>query len=818
MQQASRPVRPLGPSALAVGLIIALCLSSPQSSTDRATAAAPSVVVDHSASAVTISGAGLRVRVDRGPWNIAVIDAQGHPLLRGSSARAPAFQLDARSLTPLLPRGHAALRAGANGTIAVFARSLLRVTARPNGADLLASTNDPLGRTLLIGVRLDRPGVAAFTATLGDGRAVIAAAWAAQVPSGEHFFGLGEQFGGVDLRGKSVPILVQDGMTTIRPRGGYAPVPFFISSGGYGFYLAGTRPSVFSFRDGAWDVTQQANILQWYVLDGPRPADAIARYDALTGFPPMPPPWTLGVWKTLIGGQQRVMADARRLRAEHIPVSVIWTYDAVDERVKLGWPYPNFARIHPGPYPNLPAFTAGLHGLGYQVLGYVAPEFTRSRPGFSYPARHDYFVRGTGGRVYLLDLTNQAAWRWWVSNLHSILYGLGFDGWLLDLGDRLPPGARFADGRTAEDLANLYPLLLARSAYEAAGRSRPDGLFVMRSGFAGSQALQRAVWPGDQRANWDRRQGLPAAISAGLSWGISGEPFWGSDIGGYLDGGLTGSAQEELWMRWLEFGAFSPIMRDQLGNKGFDAVYLWSNNRTQHSFRLYAQLHQSLFPYLYAAALTAHLTGMPIMRHLVLAYPTDSHVYGLDDEYLLGPDLLVAPVITAHATTRDLYLPAGRWLDYWTGTAVAGGRVVRAAAPVDRIPVFVRGGAIVPLLTDPGDTLAPGSGRAARPAGSALTLRLFPDGPGETTALADGTTLSYQARAGGISVAIAGTALRRYTLEIARGRAPVRVTFDGRPLPRTRPGAPATAWSFDPRGGTVRVAVEIRSGRIAIEG
>lgn len=770
-----------------------------------------------------VEGRGLRVRISRQPWQIAILTDAGRTLVQGDPVAGPlTFVLDARALAAVLPSGRSPMHGG--GRLAVHLRRLLPGWSHQrDGMILRAATDDPLGRTAIIEVHLAAPGVVQVTARLADDRAVVAAQVSMRSGSDEHFFGLGEQFGNADARGRRAGMLVQDGMPFDHPLGAYAPVPFFVSSRGYGFYLAATRPSVFSLDAGtpsAWRVTVQAPALTWDLLAGPQPAAVIARYADLTGHPPLPPPWTLGVWKCLIGGQTRVLAEARRLRALHIPVSVIWSYDAVDERLDLGWPYPNFVPIPPGPYPNLPDFTATLHRLGYKVLGYVSPEFTPSRPSFAYPARAGYFVRGSGGHIYLLDLTNPAARRWWQGDLRQILVHLGFDGWLQDLGDRLPQGARFADGRDATEMANLYPLLYARAADEVARATKPDALLVMRTGYAGSQRYQRAVWAGDQYMVWDRDRGLPAVIPAGLSWGIAQAPFWGPDIGGYLDGHLPRANQEELYLRWLEFGAFSPIMRDTLGMKGRDAIYMGSDARTLSAFRFYAQLHQQLFPYLYSAARTAHLTGLPIMRHLFLAYPTDRHVYGLNDEYLLGPDLLVAPVTEAGARTRTVYLPSGSWVDYWSGALLAGGRRVRVAAPVERIPLFVRAGALLPLLADPGDTLAPAAAPAVHRSGNALLIHIYPGGSSDSTVLADGTTLGYTAGAWGVTLRITSATARRYQVEMPFGQAPVAVRLDGHALPRQAAGARAgePGWRYAAAGARVSITVQVASGQLHVVG
>lgn len=781
--------------------------------------------------ALEIAGGGMRVRVTRQPWRIDVRNTRGRVLVQGDPiAGALTFLLAPALLAHRLPAGRPMPARTAGGYVAAHLESLLpRWRRLTDGVELLVATDDPVARVATVRIHLGPPGVAHVVARLGtrssaDDADVVASVVGMSSGRDEHFFGLGEQFGSADARGRRVGMLVQDGITTDRPRGGYAPVPFFVSSRGYGFYLGGTRPSTFALDTDAsqtWQVRADTPAPSWYVFDGPRPADIIARYADLTGHPPMPPPWALGVWKTLLGGQRRVLADARRLRAAHIPVNVIWTYDAVDERVALGWPYHNFQRIPPGPYPALPAFTDTLHRLGYKVLGYLSPEFTPTRPSFAYPAAHGYFVHASGGHIFLLDLTNPAALRWWQGNLRHILVDLGFDGWLQDLGDRLPPEARFADGRTAGDLANLYPLLYAKASAAVTRTTKPDALFVMRAGVPGIQQYQQAVWAGDQRATWDRGTGFPAVIPAGLSWGIAQAPFWGSDIGGYLEGRppLSRAAQEELYLRWVEFGALSPIMRDTLGDKGLDAIYMDSDARTLDAFRAYAELHQQLFPYLYAAARTVHLTGLPIMRHLFLAYPSDTRVYRLDDEYLLGPNILVAPVTAPNARGRSVYLPPGVWVEYWTGRLLTGGRAVDVAAPLERIPLFVRGGALLPLSARPGDTLAPATDRSVRPAGDDLVLRLYPGGPGDSAILADGTRLAYHADSASFSVRIQGVRARSYQIVASLRHVPTAVRWDGRALPQITATAPdnVPGWRFDARRASLRVMVRAVTGYLVVQ-
>jgi sulfoquinovosidase len=242
---------------------------------------------------------------------------------------------------------------------------------------------------------------------------------------------------------------------------------------------------------------------------------------------------------------------------------------------------------------------------------------------------------------------------------------------------------------------NDYPVRYAQAAREAAQAVKPgQTVLFARAGYRGSQASVTGRFTGDQHRSWDRHTGIGSVVPAMLSGSISGWPYWGPDIAGFFDG--EGSRDVELWTRWTQLGALSPVMRDMLGDQD-DPIGVFSSADTLATFAGYARLHQALVPYLHELAGQASRTGMPLIRPLWLAQPADPVAWTVEDAYLLGADLLVAPVVTAGARSRPVYLPAGQWRDYWTGHVITGARWISADAPVQRIPLFIRAGADVAL-------------------------------------------------------------------------------------------------------------------------
>jgi alpha-glucosidase (family GH31 glycosyl hydrolase) len=285
------------------------------------------------------------------------------------------------------------------------------------------------------------------------------------------------------------------------------------------------------------------------------------------------------------------------------------------------------------------------------------------------------------------------------------------------------------DGRSGLAAHNEYCTLYHRASHAlTAPRRGLDFAQFVRCGYTGTAPYARIVWGGDPTTDWSKADGLAAAVSQGLSMGLSGIGYWGTDIGGFHALFTREQTDEELLIRWLELGTFTGIMRTQANGypRPFDdsvRAQVWDED-VRPVWRKFAKLRTQLFPYVWAAAHEYQATGMPLMRHLALAYPNDPRVYTAEAEYeyLFGPDLLAAPVIEEGSRSRIVYLPPGDWLNFWEATTydeatgrfdaapaaevISGGRLVTVDAPLDQIPLFVRAGTCLTLLPPDVDTLA----------------------------------------------------------------------------------------------------------------
>ena len=525
---------------------------------------------------------------------------------------------------------------------------------------------------------------------------------------GERFFGMGERFGSLDLDGQALTNRAQDGMGAVTGTS-YSPTPFVLSSRGYGIQVdtsADLIADLTSPGEVVIDIAASDAVID--VLTGPDPATVLTRRAHLVGLPPVPPSWGLGVWKSLIGGPAQVLADTDRLAADGVPLDAVWIYDLADPRSGFGWSWPIYRPVPLGLYPDPAALIAELHRRGVRVLGYLSPFLVPGTPGYLEAAARGYLVRNPDGSVFTepwmytdsrayLDFTNPVATGWWQDRLRYAVGVLGFDGAMQDYGDQAPIAARYADGSPGSLMRNTYPVLYARAAREAVQSVKPDATVLFaRSGYTGTQAWVTGRFTGDQTRDWDPRTGLPAVLAGMLNGSISGWPYWGPDIGGFLDGDDHGDRDQELWDRWVELGALSPTMRDMLGAQ-VDPLGVQSDPATLAVFRGYALLHRALTPYLADLAARTGGSGQPLMRPLWLQDPSDPTAWTIENQYLLGPDVLVAPVVTAGTTRTAVYLPAGRWRDFWTGREHLGRTWVTVDAPGPRIPLFVRVGSPVAL-------------------------------------------------------------------------------------------------------------------------
>jgi alpha-glucosidase (family GH31 glycosyl hydrolase) len=592
------------------------------------------------------------------------------------------------------------LQAGPSWTVCVSADG----TTTAETAIRRPGAGKPVGKLTVV-ARAVSPGVVAVRVTPAP--TARASTIGFRLPAGqdEHFFGLGERFRGPCLLGQVVDNW-SEGFNDKGRRTSYSPMPLLLSSKGYGVLLATSaraRFDVAATRQDAVTVRVETGALHLDLIPGPDLRAVVGRAARLVGLPPLPPRWGLGVWKTLIGGQQRVERDLRRLRRDAIPIDAVWVYDATDDRSGFGWPWQIYQPIPPGPYPDLRGLIDRLHRQGLKVLGYLNPFVYVGAYGYDEARRRGYLVHDATGRPIVapwccsrsyswVDFTNPAATAWWQARVGAALDAVGFDGAMQDFGEDLPADARLADGQSAALVHNRYPVLFAKAAHQAAQAVKPGGaVFFDRSGYLGSQPYTTGRFTGDQVRTWDRESGIGAVVPAMLSGSLSGWPYWGPDIAAYAAHGELADAEEkELWIRWVQLGALAPVMRDHLGSQTHDPVELWTDPDTVAVFRAYARLHTAIEPYLYRYAVIAHQRGLPIVRPLFLNYPTEPQTYALDDEYLLGDDLLVAPVLTQGQVVRRLYLPAGRWSEYWTGRRHRGPGWIEVDAPLHQIPLLVR--------------------------------------------------------------------------------------------------------------------------------
>jgi alpha-glucosidase len=322
---------------------------------------------------------------------------------------------------------------------------------------------------------------------------------------------------------------------------------------------------------------------------------------------------------------------------------------------------------------------------------------------------------------------------------------------MYDFAEYIPQDAVFFNGMDGMQAHNLYPVLYQRAAFDLLERVRPGNyLIFVRSGYAGTGGLVPDVWGGDNSTDFDLAKGLPAALLAGLNGGMSGIPIWGSDISGfhYL---YNPPPDKEVYLRWTEVGAFSADMHDE--NAGVGSVpsserwQIWNDQESQDVYRTYASYKTRMIPYVRVAVREARERGIPIMRHLYLHYPEDPNVITIEDEYMYGDSLLVAPVVARGETSRSVYLPEPLYYDFWKGERVQGSGSIVASAALDAVPVYAKVGAIVPLLAPDVETVVPsadGSVVSAADRANYLEVAVFAGGQTSLT-LDDGTVLTQSA-------------------------------------------------------------------------
>ncbi len=520
-----------------------------------------------------------------------------------------------------------------------------------------------------------------------------------------------------------------------------------------------------------------------YVFGGPTMAGILEAYTWLTGRMAVPPVWALGYHQCrwFDYDQDSFEALAATVREHEIPCDTMWLdIDYMDGFRVFTWDEQKF--------PDHAGMLERLSAKGFRVVTIIDPG-VKHDPGYwvyDEAVEGDLLCRTEGGDTYIgrvwpgdtafPDFATPEARAWWgrlnADHVRSGLAGIWNDMNEPATGFVPPNRMRYDHGRVSHDrLHNQYALLMAMGTLEGLRAAMPElrTFILSRSGFAGIQRYA-ANWMGDNCSRWDH---LQLSVAMGMGLGVSGQPFVGADIGGFAE-----NTEPELFLRWMQYGVLTPFARNHAMIGTIDQ-YAWSfGEEVLEGAREAIRLRYRLMPYLYAAFVDAAETAAPIQRPLVYDFQEDPAVVDVDDEFLLGGDLLVAPVSEPGVTERSVYLPSGRWYDWYTGEALEGGRSVQASAPADRIPLFARGGAVIPMWPE-----APDSADGYQP--EIIELHVFvpdDDGAVHTSLLQEDDGRTYAADSG----ARVRTA---FALARAGDRLTLRGTVDGDGYPEFRRGA-----------------------------
>ncbi|WP_119071333.1 alpha-xylosidase [Aggregatilinea lenta] len=517
----------------------------------------------------------------------------------------------------------------------------------------------------------------------------------------EHFYGFGEKFTDFDKRGQLMEIWQYDALGVHSERA-YKNVPFFVSTRGYGLFVDSARATRFDMAASNHSLIKVAvpdTALDYYVITGPDLKHVVTRYAGLTGLPVLPPKWALGLWMSSGFSQddtESVLARAQELRDHHIPCDVMHL-DTYWQRFgrwsEMIWDADAF--------PDPAHLLEQLSAQGFKVCLWMNPYLSVESERFHEAAQNGYLLRRADGspwtgdmwsglhpEIGIIDMTHPGAVAWFQELLRPHLQ-IGVEVFKTDFGEGVPPDVLAYNGMTGETLHNLYPLLYNDAVAEVSAQVRGRPGFVWgRSTFTGGQrhAIQ---WGGDPDCTYPA---LASTLRGGLSIGMCGHAFWSHDIGGFHT-----QPTPDLFVRWAQFGLFSPASRAH----GMSSRLPWDyGEEAERIVRDYVRLRYHLMPYIYTSAKVAADTSLPLIRPMVLEFPDDPVTYTMDLQYLFGPDLLVAPIYNAEGR-RPVYFPEGAWIDYWTHEIIEGPQTRFVDVPLDVMPLYVRANALIPTIEPP---------------------------------------------------------------------------------------------------------------------
>ncbi len=645
----------------------------------------------------------------------------------------------------------------------------------------------------------------------------------------ERFYGLGEKTGPLDKAHREWTMWTSDIPAYSNDTDPlYQAVPFVIGVRGgraYGLYLHNSSRSTFNLGAGTHRYTTlgaERGPLDYLFIAGPQIADVVDRYTALTGRPFMPPRWALGAQQSRWSytPDSEVLRVAQTYREKAIPADVIYLdIGHMDGYRVFTW--------EPDAFPDPEGMLRQLEDIGFKTVVIIDPgvkedpDYAVAQEGLAgdhfvrYPDGQPYVASVWPGRSYFPDFTSAATRDWWAGRLDAML-DQGVDGIWNDMNEpavwgKAVPNELVLAGGPMRRMRNLYAYYMGQTAYEGLRQRRPDERpFVLtRAGFAGGQR-HTAVWTGDNVSSWEH---LALSVRMTLGMGLSGIPFNGADVGGF-----EGIATPELYARWIQAAAFSPLLRTHAHHDS-PSQEPWSFGPGVEAIARDAiSLRYRMLPTLYTLMEEAHRTGAPALRPLFWRFQDDPEAYRTDHQFLVGDHLLVAPVVEEGGRLQRVYLPAGDWLALDTGERYGGRQWVVVEAPLRRLPMFLRAGGLLvsqELVQHTGEIPAP-----------ILTVEAFPGGASGATRLYEDDGASFDFEGGAYretdfeiasedgAVVVTRTVghdgydvpARTLRLRLRDLDAPREVTADGQPVP-------ASAVSYDPERRTLTVEVPERGDR-----